>query len=111
MFSGIIEEIGIVSNFEKKELQLWDGSFANGVELTVQCNECLKDAYLGCSISVNGITFGLAPETLRRTNLGLVNIGNQLNLERAMKADGRNSGHFVQGHVDCTGKIIDKWNE
>jgi riboflavin synthase len=54
---------------------------------------------------------GLAPETLRRSNLGLLKPGSRVNIERALKADGRNSGHFVQGHVDCTGEIVEKWRE
>ena len=56
-------------------------------------------------------TVGLAPETLRRSNLGQLVAGSRVNLERALKADRRNSGHFVQGHVDCTGEIIEKWRE
>ena len=56
-------------------------------------------------------TVGLAPETLRRSNLGQLVSGSRVNLERALKADSRNSGHFVQGHVDCTGEIIEKWKE
>ena len=56
-------------------------------------------------------TVGLAPETLRRSNLGELTPGALVNLERALKANSRNSGHFVQGHVDCTGTIMDKWKE
>ena len=82
-----------------------------------------------CSISVNGVcltatsldtankqfTVGLAPETLRKTNLGSYdpnsthNKHRTVNLERASEIGGRNSGHFVQGHVDNTGTIIDQW--
>lgn len=82
-----------------------------------------------CSISVNGVcltatsldfdnkqfTVGLAPETLRKTNLGSYNPSSSqnkqkiVNLERASEIGGRNSGHFVQGHVDNTGTIIDQW--
>lgn len=54
---------------------------------------------------------GLAPETLRRTNLGLLRQGSKVNIERALRADSRNSGHFVQGHVDCVGNVINKWKE
>lgn len=49
---------------------------------------------------------GLSPETLRRSNLERLREGDQVNLERALPADGRNSGHFVQGHVDDTGTIL-----
>lgn len=74
-----------------------------------------------CSICVNGVCLtatelnndefkvGLAPETLRRTYLGGLKSGDQLNLERASEIGGRNSGHFVQGHVDGVGTIIDRW--
>ena len=84
---------------------------------------------LRCSISVNGVcltateldldnkqfTVGLAPETLRKTNLGTYNPNSSsnkqktVNLERASEIGGRNSGHFVQGHVDNVGTIIDQW--
>ncbi len=76
-----------------------------------------------CSICVNGVcltatelgenTFkvGLAPETLRRTYLGALKTGDPVNLERASEIGGRNSGHFVQGHVDGVGEIINKWED
>ena len=124
MFSGIIEEMGIVESLQvKDDLVLWDGSIGNGVVLTVRGEKALEEAYIGCSIAVNGVcltaieitekTFsvGLAPETLRRSNLEKLQKGSKVNLERALKTSSRNSGHFVQGHVDCTGKIIDKWRE
>jgi riboflavin synthase len=124
MFSGIIEEMGIVDELiSRSDMLLWDGTKGEGVELTVIGNTVLQEAYIGCSIAVNGVcltatslngnkfTVGLASETLRRSNLGKLIKGSKVNLERALKADGRNSGHFVQGHVDCTGKIVDKWKE
>ena len=124
MFSGIVEEIGEITLVEaKKEMKLWDGSLAEGYELVIKGTKILEDAYIGCSISVNGVcltatelssgtfTVGLAPETLRKTNLRNVRAGTRVNLERALKADGRNSGHVVQGHVDSTGRIVEKWNE
>lgn len=49
---------------------------------------------------------GLAPETLRRSNLEDLVVGDGVNLERALPVDGRNSGHFVQGHVDDVGTIV-----
>lgn len=54
---------------------------------------------------------GLAPETLRRTYFPTLKAGDAVNLERASEMGGRNSGHFVQGHVDGTGTIIDKWED
>lgn len=105
--------MGIVDKLESKELILWDGSIAEGVELTVNSKICLSDAYKGCSISINGVcltavsidngkvSFGVAPETLRRTNLGSLKIGGKVNLERALQASGRNSGHFVQVCIEA----------
>merc|ERR1712070_1089882 len=81
------------------ELKLWDGSVGEGTELTIEANTVLE----GSSFKV-----GLAPETLRRSNLGTLSTNSPVNLERSLPADGRNSGHFVQGHVDCTGTILSK---
>ena len=114
MFSGIVEEIGECASFVQcVSVQMWDGSVSEGAELTVRLREgssVLCDSYIGCSIAVNGVcltatkidqqrrefTAGLAPETIRRSNLGMLTSGSAVNLERALKADGRNSGHFVQ---------------
>ena len=124
MFTGIVEEMGTVDSLElNPRMLLWDGSLGEGVELTVMGAKTVQEGYLGCSIAVNGVcltatsiegnkfTVGLAPETLRRTNLGKLQPGARVNLERALRADGRNSGHFVQGHVDCCGTILSKWKE
>lgn len=82
------------------------------------CEEILGDAHLGDSISVNGtcltvteftkssFKIGCAPETLRRTNLGSLKQGSKVNLERAVSADTRMGGHFVQGHVDTIATIL-----
>jgi riboflavin synthase len=126
MFTGIIEEMGEVISLETKDdMTLWDGSKGKGTEMVLKGDIVLDGAYLGCSISVNGVcltateidedakTFkvGLAPETLRRTNLGtyVPQSKQRVNLERASEIGGRNSGHFVQGHVDDVGTIIDQW--
>lgn len=112
VFTGIVEEMGTVTNIEN--LDSADG----GVNLTVSAKVTRQDVNLGDSVSVNGtcltvthltddsFTFGLAPETLRRTNLGLLTQGSQVNLERSLAANGRFGGHVVQGHVDCTGTIV-----
>ena len=118
MFSGIVEEMGSVVRLEKREnLPLWDGSVGEGWELEIAADAVLSGAELGCSIAVNGVcltvtafdekhaSFGLAPETLRRSNLADLTPGEPVNLERALAADGRNSGHMVQGHVDDMGII------
>lgn len=127
MFTGIIEEMGEVISLETRDdMTLWDGTKGSGTEMVLKGDIVLDGAYLGCSISVNGVcltateidddakTFkvGLAPETLRKTNLGTYGPQSKLqrvNLERASEIGGRNSGHFVQGHVDNVGTIVDQW--
>lgn len=108
MFTGLIEEIGAVASLEQSE---------KGVDLTVRAQIVLGDVEPGASIAVNGVcltvadftsdafTAGLAPETLRRTDLGDLEEGSRVNLERAATPSTRLGGHFVQGHVDGTGRI------
>ena len=105
MFTGIIEEIGKVKSMEPGRL-------------TIAATEVLKGTRLGDSISVNGacltvtamtgdsFSVDVMDETKRRTNIGALLAGQGVNLERALAADGRFGGHFVQGHVDGTGKIV-----
>ncbi|NNU16051.1 riboflavin synthase [Parvularcula sp. ZS-1/3] len=108
MFTGLIEEIG------KVEALIDTG---NGVDLKVRGPLSASDAELGDSIAVAGVcltiseqdgdvmTFGLAPETLRRTSLGALEEGHGVNLERACLPTTRLGGHYVQGHVDGMGTI------
>ena len=130
VFTGIVEEMGtVVSLVELSDMVLWDGSRGTGWVLTVAADVTLapESMYVGVSIAVNGTcltatsfdlessprtcAFGLSPETLRRTNLGGLSAGDKVNMERSMKASARNSGHFVQGHVDGVGTIVKKWVE
>eukprot|EP00523_Entomoneis_sp_CCMP467_P017738 CAMPEP_0168806440 /NCGR_PEP_ID=MMETSP0726-20121227/1546_1 /TAXON_ID=265536 /ORGANISM="Amphiprora sp., Strain CCMP467" /LENGTH=274 /DNA_ID=CAMNT_0008858343 /DNA_START=50 /DNA_END=874 /DNA_ORIENTATION=- len=125
MFTGIVEEMGeVVELAEKDEMTLWDGSKGKGTEMTIKADAVLDGAYLGCSICVSGVCLtatdlsvpgqfkvGVAPETLRRTHFPELQAGDAVNLERASEIGGRNSGHFVQGHVDGTGEIIEKWKD
>ena len=109
MFTGIIEELGRVAGFERK---------TSGARLTIAYGEILRDAVVGASIAVNGacvtavalndreFSADLAPETLKRTNLGDLRGGSLVNLERPLRATGRLDGHFVLGHVDGTAEII-----
>ena len=107
-------------------MTLWDGSKGSGTEMVIKGDVVMGGAYLGCSISVNGVCLtateldfdnnefrvGLAPETLRKTNLNNYAVEGKtrkVNLERASEIGGRNSGHFVQGHVDNVGTVIDRW--
>lgn len=111
MFTGIVEEVGMVKGIRQTE-----GTFI----LDIAATTTLEDAALGDSISVNGtcltvtalteklFSVGLAPETLRRTSLGSLGAGDGVNLERSMPANGRFGGHVVQGHVDTTGRIEEK---
>lgn len=108
MFTGIIEAIGTVVNLDKKDSSLL---------ITVQSSlsGMLKPgqsaAHNGACLTViradkTTHTVEAVSETLRRTNLGRLKRGSHLNLERAMKADGRFEGHFVQGHIDQCGKCM-----
>nr|WP_106781145.1 riboflavin synthase [Lysinibacillus timonensis] len=108
MFTGIIEEIGKVTAIKKDE---------KSMELTLQCKKVLDDAQLGDSISVNGVcltitefsngemTVDVMPETVKATTIHNLKIGDSVNLERAMSANGRFGGHIVSGHVDGVGTI------
>jgi riboflavin synthase len=124
MFTGIVEELGVVVSCSAcNEVKLWDGSVGSGWVLVVGARVALEGAYEGCSIAVNGtcltvtrldagaFAVGLAPETLRRTNLGALAPGSRVNLERSLAAGARNSGHLVQGHVDGTGVVAATWRE
>lgn len=108
MFTGIVEELGQVLECQPT---------STGFDLAIQCSKVLEGTQLGDSIAVNGVcltvtelnkssfTAGLAPETRSRTNLDSLNAGAAVNLERSVTPSTRMGGHFVQGHVDATGKI------
>jgi riboflavin synthase len=105
MFTGIITELGRV------------GSIQND-RLVVLCSHILKGLELGASVAVNGacltvtkfdsasFSVDLAPETIRRTNVGELKAGDPVNLERPLGLGGELGGHLVQGHVDDTGQLI-----
>jgi riboflavin synthase len=109
VFTGIIEEIGCVGSLEARP---------TGARLRINCHTVISDASEGSSIAVNGVCLtavsidetgfsaDLAPETLRRTNLGVLEPGSLVNLERPLLATGRLHGHVVQGHVDGVGEIL-----
>jgi len=126
MFTGIVEDIGTVV------------SFAVAPPSSAPANEWTKDGwvlviapsrpalfaddstYIGASVCVSGVcltvtafdartlTFGVAPETIRRTNFASLKKGTKVNLERAALASSRNSGHYVQGHVDGVATVLSK---
>lgn len=109
MFTGIIEELGVVEGIEDQ---------GDAVRLTVRGPHVTADAALGDSISVNGCCLTVAQrdgstftadvmrETLDKTSLGALEAGGRVNLERAVTAATRLGGHIVQGHVDGTGTIV-----
>lgn len=111
MFTGIIEDIGRVESIE-------DISNHAGLLLTITSEKIVSDINLGDSISVNGICLTVTnftdsnfqvevmPETIQRTSLRGIDKNTNVNLERAMAANGRFGGHIVSGHIDGIGKVI-----
>ncbi len=109
MFTGIVQELGQVIALEPNP---------TGARLRVGCQKVLRDAAIGASIAVNGACLtatqidensfaaDLAPETLRRTNLGELKEQSAVNLERPLAVNARLDGHFVLGHVDGTAELI-----
>ncbi len=113
MFTGIIETTGEITALINRD---------NNLEITVS-SVISKELSIDQSVSHNGIcltvvkctdnshTVTAIAETLRKTNLGFLNVGDIVNLERSMPANGRLDGHIVQGHVDQIAKCIDKVDE
>ena len=110
MFTGIVEEIGIVKETSRDRLafeahkvlegtKVGDSIAANGVCLTV------------VSLENRGFSVNVMPETLRCTNLGRLHYSDQVNLERALVLEGRLGGHLVLGHVDDTGEVMEVTGE
>ncbi|MEY4492480.1 MAG: hypothetical protein RL085_891 [Actinomycetota bacterium] len=111
MFTGIIEELGHVKAIEQQ---------ADAVRLTIEGPIAVSDVKRGDSIAVSGtcltavefdestFTADVMKETLDRTSLSELKVGDAVNLERAMTAATRFGGHVVQGHVDGVGKIISR---
>lgn len=109
MFSGIVEEIGVVRK--------------GPPNLVIGAKKVVEGMKIGDSIAVNGACLTVSslgkesflvdvmPETIRRTNLGVLRYGDPVNLERAVAMGGRFGGHIVQGHVDGVGKVISVMSE
>lgn len=110
MFTGIVEEVGLISMVR--------GSASGGRTFTIAADKVVETLVVGDSISVNGVcltavnvqkrafSVDAVEETIKKTTLGNLIKGDRVNLERAMKADGRFGGHIVQGHVDCVGNVL-----
>jgi len=111
MFTGIVEDLGIVKRVVKS---------GAGAKLSIESKLAASDAKMGDSISVNGscltvvdiqgeeLSFDISAETLEKTNLDTLMPAGRVNIERALRADSRIGGHFVNGHIDCIGKIASR---
>lgn len=109
MFTGLIEEVGRIKKLQKVK---------GGLLLEITCRKVLSDLKVEDSISIDGACQTVikrskdsffvesVEETLRKTIFNKYAVGTQVNLERARKFEERIGGHFVQGHIDCTGKIF-----
>lgn len=107
MFTGLVESTGTLSRFDETPAGRLLHVSAPG--LTVRIGDSV--AVNGCCLTVaeilaDALRFDLLQETLDRTNLGSLAPGSRVNLERALAADARLGGHFVQGHIDCTSCVI-----
>lgn len=108
MFTGLVEEVGVIERLEPH---------AADRRIHVRARRVLEDAAIGASIAIDGCCLTITslapagfvveavPETLARTTLGEWREGDAVNLERAMRLDQRLGGHLVQGHVDGVGKV------
>lgn len=111
MFTGIVSEIGVVSNVRRR---------SGAARLTVEAPALAEDAAVGDSIAVNGVCltvaalkgsrveFDVVTETLEKTNLGALGVSSKVNMEGALVVGDRLSGHFVLGHVDGVGRVVER---
>jgi len=111
MFTGIVEELGTVRRVDRNE---------GGARIEITARVVVEDAVLGASIAVNGCCLTVVElgdgwwaadavtETLVRSSLGTLRVGDPVNLERPLRLSDRLGGHLVQGHVDGVGELIDR---
>jgi len=115
MFTGIVEETGVITEIEQRP---------QSIRLVVRAKVCAQDVRKGDSIAVNGccltlvqklnvrsktfLSFDLLQETWKRTGFCQATVGEKVNLERALAVGSRLGGHFVTGHIDGTG-VITHW--
>ena len=111
MFTGIVEELAQIKSIKPK---------SKGIRYAISAEVVVDDLNIGDSISVNGVCLtivkrgkdsfciDLVEETLNKSNLGELKVGDSVNLERAMKVSDRLGGHIVQGHVETLGVILEK---
>ncbi|MBU0758744.1 MAG: riboflavin synthase [Candidatus Omnitrophica bacterium] len=110
MFTGIVEGIGKVQGIARSK---------TGICLSVNARKIASGARIGDSVAINGaclsitaikndiLSFDVITETLNRTTIGELKINDSVNLERSLKADSRIDGHFVSGHIDYKGRIVE----
>lgn len=108
MFTGIIEEIGYIKKIDK---------ISGGIQFTIQAHKILSDLQIDHSVSVSGVCLTAVEvakdgfkvhavgETLEKSTLKSFNIGQKINLERALQLSDRLGGHFVQGHINAIGQV------
>lgn len=111
MFTGIVEEIGIVKSIHRG---------ARSCTLEIAATRVVESTQVGDSIATNGVCLTVTditshsfkadvmPETVRRTSLGQLVAGSPVNLERALSLQSRLGGHIVTGHIDGVGRIADR---
>ncbi len=111
MFTGVIKEIGILQRREKKDENLL---------FTIRSPLLINTLKPGASVAVNGVCLtveqilndsfkvSIMPETVLRTNLGMIRVSSRVNIEPAMPADGKFDGHIVTGHIDVVGKVMQR---
>lgn len=109
MFTGLVREVGEVGWLRRSD---------RAVQLLLHAPRTASRARTGESVAINGccltvtacrerqLMFDILQESLDRTNLGDLKPGNPVNLERALRVDGRLGGHFVQGHIDCPAEVL-----
>ncbi len=118
MFTGIVRYMGIIDDVKVSDNR-------SALTLTVDIGCLANDTKIGDSISINGVcltvvskdnnsskvTFNVIGETVKRTNLGILKKGDMVNIEPSLRVGDSIDGHFVLGHVDCMGTIVDKVEE
>lgn len=112
MFTGIIEGLGKIEKFEKNT------KTRSEARMKISLGKLAKGLKVGDSVAINGVCltaisiakdaaqFEMVGETIKKTNLGILERGDKVNIERSLKIGDRLEGHFVLGHVDGSGKIL-----
>ena len=109
MFTGLVEEVGLIRGLKPN---------GDGLAIEIQASKVVRDTIIGDSVAIDGVCLTVVrmgsdffcvdavSETVGRTTLVFKKVGSPVNLERAMAANGRFGGHFVQGHVDGLGTLV-----